>query len=42
MRPIILMVLLLMEGMRAHLRTARDFAAWETGIMEFSQPAARQ
>jgi hypothetical protein len=35
------MVLLLMEGMRELLRTARDFAAWETGVVEWSQQAAR-
>jgi len=33
-RQIIPMVLLLMEGMRELLRTARDFAALETGIVE--------
>ncbi|MCL6564649.1 MAG: ISLre2 family transposase [Firmicutes bacterium] len=42
MRQIIQMVLLLMEGMRQLLRTARDFAALETGIVELSQQAARQ
>ncbi len=40
-RPIIQIVLLLMDGMRELLRTARDFAAWETGIVEWSQHAAR-
>jgi hypothetical protein len=40
-RPIIPMVLLLLDGMRELLRTARDLAAWETGVVELSQQAAR-
>jgi hypothetical protein len=41
MRQIIQIVLLRMEGMRELLRTARDFAALEAGIVELRPQAAR-